>query len=388
MSTGSERALENIESAFADLNKATARGKINAKIFGRVLGNLPVTKMQILEKLAPKMGKSIAELADMQITKLPVDKVIASIKEATLAATGAGGLGEIAAASRVEKVSGAWNALKNTALNVFDEIANRIEGSDALIGFINDIETAFSSEGASEAIDSIASGVTWLFEGLRRAWPIALEFAAGLKSGFESAMPGIEAVASLFSTPTGGLEDGASGARAFGESIGAIAGEIANVVTWIAVFIDRSMQVWGMVSRLGEAGNELGGALVKGITAGISSGASAVYAKVASVAKGAIQAAKAAFIIRSPSRPFVEMGEMTDRGLIKGRRSTRPPSAWHLCGSCAWCRSGCSGRPLASPFGVVRCRCICAARRPHVVHFAARRRCNDSPTRRYRRPRR
>ena len=83
--------------------------------------------------------------------------------------------------------------------------------------------------------------------------------------------------------------------------------------------------VTGCINAAKTAATNLGGALVsagksliQGLVNGITSMASSVAAKARSVVQGAVDAARSALKINSPSKVFIEIGKFVDQGFING----------------------------------------------------------------------
>lgn len=71
-------------------------------------------------------------------------------------------------------------------------------------------------------------------------------------------------------------------------------------------------------AKFQEAGGNIASAIIDGMTGGISRGVSSVISAITNVAQGAINAAKAALGIRSPSREFAAIGAFSTQGLANG----------------------------------------------------------------------
>ena len=71
-------------------------------------------------------------------------------------------------------------------------------------------------------------------------------------------------------------------------------------------------------SNLGGALISAGKSLIQGLVSGITSMASSVASKARSVVQGAVNAARAALKINSPSKVFIEIGKFVDQGFIIG----------------------------------------------------------------------
>lgn len=321
MSTGSAQAQQKIESAFADIGKAMAAGRIEADGFNRILENLPVTKMDILTKLAPKLNKSVAELAKMDITKLPVQELVEAIKEATLDATGATELGATALKKQQETLTGALNALKNRAGNFLTDIATKLEGNKGIVKLINQITAAFDSPRAQAIAQGIADAIMAVGDALVAAAPYVEAVVQGFEEGFGAVRPivdaAFEAVSALF-----GTADSAETLRTVlvlvGRALGGIAAAVAVAVAGLGVLAGAFVKYLGAVQSVISSAYELGSAIVNGIVNGIKNGAAAVISAVTGVSQGAINAAKSALKIKSPSRVFEEIGAYTGEGFTRG----------------------------------------------------------------------
>lgn len=69
---------------------------------------------------------------------------------------------------------------------------------------------------------------------------------------------------------------------------------------------------------MGEAGANLGTAIIEGMAKGLAAGVGTIADKAANIAKSAINAAKSVLDINSPSKEFVKIGESVNEGFAKG----------------------------------------------------------------------
>jgi len=74
-------------------------------------------------------------------------------------------------------------------------------------------------------------------------------------------------------------------------------------------------------SALGQAGANLGTAIIEGMVKGLASGVSTVASEAESVAKSAINAARGVLHINSPSKVFIAIGQSVNEGFVKGLKS-------------------------------------------------------------------
>lgn len=75
------------------------------------------------------------------------------------------------------------------------------------------------------------------------------------------------------------------------------------------------------VGALREAGGRLAMAIIDGMTGGLASAAAGLASQVASIAKGALDAAKAVLGINSPSKEFYKIGAWSGEGMVDGLSS-------------------------------------------------------------------
>lgn len=300
MGGGAEGATEKIQSAFQAIAKSMAKGKMEADVFSEILGNLPVTKVQILEALAPKLGKSLADMAKIDISKIPVDKLVEAIKEATLKATGASKLGQLAAEGAATTASGAWENLKIRALNFFDEIAAKIGGSEKLAGFINKITKWFDSADAKRLINDVAKAFEKLGEAISE---IDFDAVAG---GVKLLLAPLHGLVVVLSTLWGYAKRIDDAMTSLGSSFAGIGGGVSAALE--------------SLTGLGAAFSSIGGSIVGGLVSSIENGGSAVANAITNLANRAVAAAKAALGIASPSKVFAEIGMQSAEGVAVGAR--------------------------------------------------------------------
>jgi tape measure domain-containing protein len=94
---------------------------------------------------------------------------------------------------------------------------------------------------------------------------------------------------------------------------------IDSGVKLIISFINgMAKAIRGNSAAMGEAGANLASAIVSGMVRGLAAGAGVIAGKARDVARGALNAAKAALGIHSPSKEFEKVGKYVNDGFIKG----------------------------------------------------------------------
>ena len=250
-----------------------------------------------------------------------MEPLIESIKEATLAATGAGEVGELAIRRQTETFSGALTALKNRGANLFDELATKITGTGRLTSIINELRAVLDSPLAADTVDAVAGGINAMLVFARRAWPYVLLLTSSVRDGFAEAKPFIDdAVASFeaMSGATGNADDLKAVVRGLGLAIGFLVGKAAAAAVQFGMFVNILVQSVTMTGEMAVMAWDLGSAIVNGIVEGITSGASKVVSAISTVAKGAVTSAKKVLKIQSPSLVFRDIGQRVMQGLGLG----------------------------------------------------------------------
>ena len=358
---GGEASAEKIKEAFVQIEKAMAKGKIEADGFDSILSSLPVTKVQVLTILAKKMGKTFAEVAALDITQLPVDKLIESFQEAALKATGMAKTGELAAQKISTTFSGAAAALKNNLINQLTILGAKIGpqikstllpilqrmltfvGSPAFAKFGDLMAKGLASGAklAAKAIDSLITGIESGIESVTK-------FTEGFTQGFEAAQqvmgPLQEAQDALF----GGMGENVSVAAQLGRALGVIASVLMVLIGTFKLIVrtipgldlllrtlDAIGQVriglgpmfsaaFGAITAFVTKAAGMAGAIISGWVATIRSGASRIVSAITETAKAAISAAEKVLKIGSPSKVFEQIGTFTAQGMAGGIEGGAP----------------------------------------------------------------
>lgn len=185
-------AVARVENAFVQLEKAVATGKIEADGFNSIVGNLPVNQVQIMTELAKKMKVPLSDLVDssgklkVALTELPVDKLVESIQDATLKATGFGKAGDAAFAKATSTVSGLVGMIKNRAGNAIDQLALKIGPNlgKAALPVLDKLASAMNSPEFSAGLSSAADFMSGAFVTGIDVLTTAFNFLKPIVSGF------------------------------------------------------------------------------------------------------------------------------------------------------------------------------------------------------------
>ena len=170
------------------------------------------------------------------------------------------------------------------------------------------------------------------------AWPVVRAFVGALGPGFMAGIAPLRAM--LGSLLSGGPPSArtlaliTTAARGLGASIGFAAGAITTFLGGVGLLAAGVAGVWGTLAGLVSAGivsvramfTTVGTAIVDGIRDGITGGVGRLGASVAGLGTGAVQAARNALGIRSPSRVFADViGAQIPAGIELGIRQGSGP---------------------------------------------------------------
>lgn len=179
-------------------------------------------------------------------------------------------------------------------------------GCDALVNFTNGV--------ASNLGRVIDAGIN-----------LALSFVEGVAEGIMNNQARLEAAVSkiIQAMAAAGLaviRGSISGFTAGGKQLlqglcNGIKGMVGSAKSAVKTCINAAKTA---ASNLGGALVSAGKSLIQGLVRGITSMASSVAAKARSVVQGAVNAARAALKINSPSKVFIEIGKFVDQGFIIG----------------------------------------------------------------------
>lgn len=261
----------------------------------------------------------------------------------------------IEAASSVDTIEGAIGNLKAT---IVDGFANLLTdgGMEAITGFINGIANTLQSAGQyiSPAIETIKSAVSGIGEAFQNAFTGSQQSAIlGFFQRLGPALVGLpfQAVAAVVQVLSGALQvlvsiGGAvvnffsglpssvnavsAGFSALASAVsGALSGALQSAIAWGSSMVSSARSAMqnvvtsigstlrGAVSTVATIGRQI----VQGLANGIRNAASLVVSALKGVVQSAINAAKAALGIASPSKLFMQFGEWTSEGYAIGVES-------------------------------------------------------------------
>lgn len=261
----------------------------------------------------------------------------------------------IEAASSVDTIEGAIGNLKAT---IVDGFANLLTdgGMDAITGFINGIANTLQSAGQyiGPAIETIKSAVAGIGEAFQNAFTgsqqsailgffqrlgpalVGLPFQAvatvvQVLSGALQVLVSIGgSVVNFFSSLPGSVNAVSAGFSALASAVsGALSGALQSAIAWGSNMVSQARSAMqnvvtsigstlrGAVSTVATIGRQI----VQGLANGIRNAASLVVSALKGVVQSAINAAKAALGIASPSKLFMQFGEWTSEGYAIGVES-------------------------------------------------------------------
>lgn len=213
-----------------------------------------------------------------------------------------------------------WDGLKTyftTLLNVYKTLFttswNAIQSVTTTV--FNAIKTFLSTlwEGIKTSITTIVNGIKTV---ITTVWNAIKSTTTTIFNGVKTVISDAwNAVKNITSTIVNGVKSTVS--NIFTNMKTAIANTMSNIKTTIS-------NIWGNVMAFFQGINlsSIGKNIIEGLISGITSMATKVVDSVKGVVNGAIDAAKNLLGIHSPSRVFMEIGEFTNEGFIKGIQST------------------------------------------------------------------
>jgi len=272
---------------------------------GRALGSFARDQANTLTGALSNARNAIFNLiVGMDLGNLPG---IRTFKDTLIAVTNALQDGSPAAAMLRGAVAGAANAVGGLFGRLFS-----VESITAGFGMVG------------RAVQSIARFAT-------AAWPVVRAFVSALGPGF---MEGIAPLRALFgSLATGGPPSARTmmlitvAARGIGSALGFAAGAVVTFTTGLGLVAGGITALWGTIGGLVAAGitsvrtmfTSVGTNIVQGIIDGIRGGVGSLGAAVSGLGTSAVQSARAALGIASPSRVFADViGRQIPAGIELG----------------------------------------------------------------------
>lgn len=203
--------------------------------------------------------------------------------------------------------SGAWAAVRDSLSQAWSQMTSIVSGQVAavastIVSVLSSIVSAWSSGWStvvSAVSSALASVVSFVASGI-----------ASVQSAWSSGMAALQAAASAAWSAVTSLVVSAMSAL-----VSAVVSGASNVVSQFQTMGSNAVAaVSGFVGQMVSVGTNL----VQGLIDGIVSMAGSVADRARSVVQGAVDAAKSALGIKSPSRVFMKIGNYTVAGLVKG----------------------------------------------------------------------
>lgn len=210
-----------------------------------------------------------------------------------------------------DTVTGYFSAIWDTIAGIFSVVASVLSGNwsdawEAIKGIVNTWASFFS--GVWESIKSVFSAVgSWFtnvfstaWQGIQNVWGAVVNFFSGIWNGIVGIFSGVGSwFSSIFTSAVNGIKNAFSSIVSFFSSI--------------------LSQIKGVFSGVGSWFTSVGGNIVNGIISGVTGAASSLFSSLKNLARNALNAAKEALGIRSPSRLFRdEVGKMIPKGMAIG----------------------------------------------------------------------
>ncbi|MGX5360091.1 hypothetical protein [Kocuria sp. KH4] len=203
--------------------------------------------------------------------------------------------------------SGAWAAVRDSLSQAWSSMTSIVSGqvaavSSVIVSTLATIVSAWSAgwstvvSAVSAALAAVVSFVASGIASVQAAWSAGMATVQSLAASAWAAVTSIvtSAMASLVAAVVSGASNVVSQFQAMG----------ANAVAAVSGFIGQMTSV--------------GSQMIAGLISGITSMAGNVASAARSVVQGAVNAARAALDINSPSRVFMKIGNYTVAGLVKG----------------------------------------------------------------------
>lgn len=373
-----ENELTPLLAAFSDVQAARGgeAGQALIRVLGQIRGLGRVNRgditMQaqtaglapglVFEAIARRMGLQNSAAAEAAVGHRRVNSQVAiqAFLDATSRAYDQGGPLGTFARQQSETLTGALSNLRNAGFNLLAQIDfSKIPGVIAFRNAILTITAALDAgspagqrlrgiiEGAVNTVgnlfarinpQTIAGGlgavqrvVMGVWRGLRAALPVGRAFVQGFGGAFVNA---VRPLGQFFAALKAGggpsaatMQSLATSARGLGQSIGYVLGTMVTLAGYVATFVGAvgaavayldGLAV-SLSTRLYNAFGGVGGDIVRGLINGIGRSAVQLASPVTGMAMSAVDAAKAALGIASPSKVFAdEIGRWIPAGVEQG----------------------------------------------------------------------
>ena len=226
-------------------------------------------------------------------------------------------------------VSGILNAIRNT----FSVVLNAARAIVSSV--LNAIRATFSSvlNAARAVVSSAMSAIRSAFSsGMNAARAVVSSVLNAIRSTFSSVLSAARSiVTSALSAIRSAFSSGMNAARSvvtsalnairstFTSILSAIKSAVSSGVNAVVqLFRSMGTRALAALRSMISGFTAVGRNIVQGVIRGVSGAAGALTSKMKGIAKGALNAAKGALGIKSPSREFMKIGNYSVEGMIKG----------------------------------------------------------------------
>jgi tape measure domain-containing protein len=345
---------EGVDRIFSQLGQIQAKGKLQGEEL-IVLAENGLSTQLVYEALGKQLGKTKDEILKMQQAgKLTSDMAFPAIMEAVLKKTGSKELGQAGKRVADETLSGMAGQLKAKAQNALIDIAT--QATPAIVGAFKPISEEL---GALFKNKSMQEGLIVAFEAVgnvvREAVPFVKEFVGALGDGFSEAWPAMKGAMEVLFDGFGGKQDWMGTVKELGKSLGQIAalgvtvatvfgGMLVAGIQMVSAAVQIAGYMWeGLVSGIGSAlfvvgdffanvaakwrafdFGALATSLIDGLVNGIRNGISRVVGAVSELGSATVAGLKGVLGIKSPSKEFEYLGQMSGLGYVQGLEGSLP----------------------------------------------------------------
>lgn len=347
---------EEVQRIFAQLGQIQAKGKLQGEEL-IVLAENGVSTQLVYEQLGKTLGKTKDEILKMQQAgKLTSEMAFPAIMQAVMKKTGSKEVGQVGKKIAESTLGGLAGQLKAQVQNAFIDIGTA--ATPAIMGAFAPIKDELGQLFKSPAL---REGIVVAFETVgqlvREAIPYVKEFVTSIGAGFSEAWPAIKgAVGILFEGfGSGGKSGWMANVQEFGKTLGQVAALGVGIATVFGGMVVAGIQMvsaavqiagfmWeGFTSAIGatlfavddffaniaakwRAFDFVGLAtsLIDGLVNGIRSGISRVVGAVGELGSATVTGLKNVLGIKSPSKEFEYLGQMSGLGFSEGLQGSLP----------------------------------------------------------------
>jgi tape measure domain-containing protein len=339
---------EGVDRIFSQLGQIQAKGKLQGEEL-IVLAENGVSTQLVYEALGKQLGKTKDEILKMQDAgKLTSDMAFPAIMAAVMKKTGSKELGEAGKKVADRTLSGMAGKLKAGAQNMFIDIAT--QATPAILGAFRPIGDELAALFKSNSVkEGIIVTVETIGNVVRDAIPFVKQFVASFADGFSEAWPAIKGVLGTLFDGFGGGATWMDTVRDFATLLGKVTAFGIGVATVFGGMVMAGIQgvtavteglIWlwnGMIGGIGAAAfavsdffanvaakwrafdfGALATSLIDGLVNGIRGGIQRVVGAVTELGSSTLASLKGVLGIKSPSKEFAWLGEMSGEGFNQG----------------------------------------------------------------------